>query len=209
LLGNGTSPGTAGLNGINVQSAAEVNLENDVVQYFNDAGINFASSGGTSLNVTHCVIEGNAGGGIVVTGNGSTPHATIDGSEILGRGLDTGGPGVSVSGTARVSILNSTISGNQDGVFSTGAGAVAFVYDSQVVNNLGNGLHATASGAIDASGSTIAMNQLVGVLPAAGGGIGTFGTNILLRNVGGNGTFTGSDGSPQLRIHPIMRPPGR
>ncbi|MBV8432854.1 MAG: right-handed parallel beta-helix repeat-containing protein [Candidatus Eremiobacteraeota bacterium] len=205
LLGGGN--GNAGLNGIRVISGGRVNLEHDDIFGFSQAGVDIEPGALTTVNVIDTVSHSN-GVGMYVLGNGSLPRVSIDHSSFLNNGIGnaTLGNGLTVNGNARVNVTNSILSQNQDGILSEGAGATVFLDATQVVNNTLNGLHATTSGAIDVAGSTIADNQGMGVL-ASGGAIGTFGTNILVRNAGGNGSFSGSDGTPQFRVHPILRPP--
>lgn len=208
LLGNGSAPGNAGINGIRVLSAARVNLSNDTIFGFNNAGIDLEPSAGTLVNINDCVSQNN-GLGMYVLGNASLPRVSVDHTALNNNFVVNGttGNGITVNGTARVNFTNSVSSNNGgDGVFATAAGATIFVGESNVENNLGNGLHTTAGGGIDAAGSNISGNQGVGVLPSTGG-IGTFGTNILIRNAGGNGTFTSSDGTPQIRFRNPSRPP--
>jgi hypothetical protein len=76
--------GSAGTIGINVTTAGQVNVENCYVANFAQAGINFAPSGKAVLNVTDSTIEGNQGGGIIVTGaSGVGARATIDSTNVL------------------------------------------------------------------------------------------------------------------------------
>ena len=62
-LGNGSSPGTAGINGIQFNSGAMLNIDNCKIDGFSNEGIYASTSANAILNVTNTIIT-NAVGGI-------------------------------------------------------------------------------------------------------------------------------------------------
>lgn len=196
------SPDAAGLNGINITSVGAVNIENCTITGFGQAGINFAPNARAWLTVTHTVLENNQGGGVVITGGAAYGvRATIDDTDLLGNwAIPSGvGDGVSVTNYARVSISNSVITDNQDGVFSTGTKARVIVNNSQVENNTANGLHASGGSGIAVTGSSIFANFGYGVLGDTSGSVSTYGNNAVYQNNLGPGTFATPNLSPSNR----------
>jgi len=207
LLGNGSEPNSPGIDGIKTLSAALVNIENCTIFGFGGIGINFVPGNAALMNVSNSVVENDHGGGIVVNGGSIGARASIDHTQAIGNSTSSGtGDGVEATGITRVSITNSNISGNADGVFATGANAIIAVLNSSVVNNWQDGIHASNGGSISAAQTSISINHGIGVVADTGGATGTFGNNIVFSNLGGNGSFTGSSGTPSIRR--FGKPPG-
>ena len=80
-LGNGSSPGTAGINGIQFTSGAMLNIDNCKIDGFSGDGILATTSANAILNVTNTIItNADYGIGLAPSGgalNGSIDHTTI------------------------------------------------------------------------------------------------------------------------------------
>ncbi|MBV8491033.1 MAG: right-handed parallel beta-helix repeat-containing protein [Candidatus Eremiobacteraeota bacterium] len=203
------STGYHGTTGIDVTQVGELTIENCVIDSFGNFGIAFEPSGAGRLSVVGTTVEGNRGGGILVHGATTAASATIDSSQILDNALNPGGttPGIESEGYARVTVSNTTVSGNGDGVLATGSAAHAVVSQSQIVNNFVNGLHAVNRGEIASSSSDISANGNFGVLAETSGVLKSFGNNSEYLNVAGPGTFTSPNVGPTIHNRLFPTPP--
>lgn len=199
-----TSPA---LDGIHVTSAGQVNVENCMISDFGGSGISFAPNTAANLNVTSTTIDGNFGGGIVVQGTANAT-ASIDSSEILNNTNPAGGtgPGIEAAAGTKVSVSNTTVSGNQAGVIVAGGGTQMMIFQSNVVNNHGNGVNAIQNGNAALAFTSVSLNHYAGLASNTGGTIQSFGNNYFFGNGLGAGTFNGPGISPMIQIR---RPPGR
>lgn len=204
-----TQSGEGGTSGVSYQSGGRLAIEDCYITNFTNAGISVAAAAKADLEVTHTTVDGNQGGGIIITATGSgSVHASIDSSQIIGNGALTGAtnPGVEASGLTRVIVSNSNIAENRDGLYATGTGAIMFVTNSSVSNNSANGLHASSSGQIASAQSTIFANALYGVLADTSGTVSSFGNNYVHANSSGSGTFSAPVLSPTIRFR-LPSPP--
>ena len=77
VLGNGSSPSTAGVNGIQFNSGAMLNIDNCKIDGFSDVGISAITSANAILNVTNTIIT-NATYGIGLESSGGALNGSID-----------------------------------------------------------------------------------------------------------------------------------
>ena len=214
LLGNGSNPGSAGTNGIQINTAGSVLVENCVIENFAQNGINNTpTSGGTKLTVKNTILSNNASAGISfqpqngrgllevsdseIFGNqsgivaqptiGQIASVTLDQVKLTGNtqnGLVLGGAGV-VAGTMRNSVAGSN---TLDGVLANADQVFFTVEEFSIVANLSSGIHANSAGTnLNVTASTISGNG-TGV-KATSGSIVSFGNNTLNGN-GSDGAFT-------------------
>ena len=171
------------------------------------------------LTIESCVVQnsfGEYGGGVYNDGSGASSTLTIVDSTISGN-FASGGAGLyndaDNSGSATLSLMNSTISSNTAAFngFRTGGGAGGGIYNSGgtvtisnsiVTNNLagvpdpfalGDGGGILNDGTLTIANSTISSNQAY----VFGGGIESGGTlTITSSTVTDNGAIGGHDGQP-------------
>jgi prepilin-type processing-associated H-X9-DG protein len=168
-------------------------------------GLNFAPSGGATLNVSDSIFYNNGGSGIIVRPTGSG-YANV---HIRNTKFERNANGLFVDGSASSIGINVNISeslavenqGNGIGAFTSAGGAsvTVSVIGSHISGNITNGigaLGATASGAgsaVIAVGSSMITANVNGVATGAAGQIRTYGNNQLLSN-SNNGVFTSNVG---------------
>jgi hypothetical protein len=132
LLGNGTSPGSAGLSGINYLSAAQVVAENCEIYGFNTTGISVSLSATGIMQVLHTQLINNAVGLSATTS----------------------------SGVAIVQVYNSTFVGTNTGGGSTQGGALAG-NNSNVTIGYSNFQDLTYGGQVQAGGILVMDNSFL------------------------------------------------
>ncbi|HEY3862272.1 MAG TPA: right-handed parallel beta-helix repeat-containing protein [Verrucomicrobiae bacterium] len=175
INGIGGTP-SPGLFGINIISAGEVRIENCVIFGFSTNGINFASSGNTTLYVQNCQIH-NCADGIYARNTSGPANIVVESCQIAqchtgffgdantvasirnslfaqntGTGINIAAP------TATASIDNTEVSQNGTGL---AVGGSAIISRDSIINNTGAGLSAAAGGSI----RTIHNNLITGNNP--------------------------------------------
>ena len=118
-----------GLNGVLINSAANVHIVNCAIHGFNTAGINVANStSGVRVDVVHTVVADNAGEGIISKPTGSVGNRIkIDRTRVS----NNGGDGVMANGTVTTGSIKMSIRDSEavhnaaDGYVAFSAGAVA------------------------------------------------------------------------------------
>jgi len=109
LLGNGSNPSGAGLNGIRVLTAAQVVIENCEIYGFGNNGIDVATSANSNVEVLHTQLFNNKANGIGVTSSSGTAFVQVYGSSIVGSNI-SGAPsegGILVGNGGSVAVGNS------------------------------------------------------------------------------------------------------
>jgi hypothetical protein len=172
-LGNGSSPGTAGYNGILFDSAAMLNIDNCKIDGFSNSGILASISANAILNVRNTVITNTAFGlGLNSFGgalNGSIDHTTI---QKISRN------GIGAAGSVYFTVTNSVIvNAAESGVFAN-TGTVLEIDSSSVTNN--NTAFTAAGGTIRISRNNIYDNNTN--FSISGGTIATGGNNFVAVN---------------------------
>jgi hypothetical protein len=177
LLGNGTSPGSAGTIGINITSAAKVNVEHVEIMGFSGRGISDSrTGGGTSLFVKDTDIQNNGSSGVSCAGSGTTMvlenvHTV---GNVYGLGCATGNS---------VVISRSVMSGNTTGGVEADSGANVFI-DNTVI--AGNGTGVVPGGTIVLGNSDIVFNGT-----GISGATSSFGNNRIFGNTSAGTAPTG------------------
>jgi hypothetical protein len=191
-----------GLNGVVIEAAAVVNIEDCVIENFGQNGINDQRTGSGQLFIRNTVLRNNgsssislSGGIQVVPGPGATVTVSVDHSQISGNYFGIVGDGTA-GGTIKATISDSVISGNtEDGVAATTSGpSVWFLVDqTKVTNNAVAGLAAGGSGAEILARNSSVFDNTTGLHTANGGTIYSYGNNSVNGNTT-NGAFTGTIG---------------
>jgi hypothetical protein len=134
LLGNGSAPGNAGINGISVSSAAQVVIENCEIYGFNSNGINVSvGTNNTLVQVLRSQLINNAVGLSATASSG---------------------------GLALVQVYNSTFVGTNTGGTSTQGGALAGA-NSNVTIGYSNFQDLTYGGQVQSGGVLVMDNSFI------------------------------------------------
>ncbi len=182
---NGVQSGTVG---INVVAGKNVSLEHVDIENFTQQCINFQPANSMNLIMYSTNLENCAGGGIKSSTTSGTNRLNIEKSTIQRSGL-----GVQATSNSDVNIHNSMVSNNAGGgVEANGATSLISIDLSTVSNNQVFGVHATASGTMRVTNTSIYFNNGIGMSTDAGSTMLTGNNNWLGANAGGDGTKTGS-----------------
>jgi hypothetical protein len=180
LLGNGGSPSSAGTIGVNITSAATVDLENVTIMGFSQDGVSDTrAGGGTRLFIKDTTIEN-------VSGPGVNAAAAATNSVVLENVRSVGNAVGVMAATGNVVFVNSSvITGNTTAGVEAATGAEVFV-DRTVIAN--NGIGTEPGGTIVLGNSDIGFNT-TGISAATA----SFGNNRLYFNAA-NGVTPTLDG---------------
>jgi hypothetical protein len=160
----------------------------------NNTALGFlATSGRAQLVVSDTEINNNGIGIYINPASGVIVSAMLERLQITNAGLIGGNPALwmtgsgTVAGTLRQSLVGGSTSG---GIVADATGGVFFtVEESSVIDNIGEGIAAAASGVnIDVGNSTLGGNGFA-VVASGGGSLVSFGNNQMSAN-GSNGNFT-------------------
>jgi hypothetical protein len=135
---SGTVGTRVGINGVRVISTTAANtvlyVENSIITDFSNRGISFEANGGGKLYVTDTTIRNCGSSGVVVfPASGSTLiSATLDHVRLQGNA----GSGLVADNGSRVSISNSIVTGNLNGVVAeASAGTSELNADNCIINH--------------------------------------------------------------------------
>jgi hypothetical protein len=178
-------PGGGGTDGIVVQSASKLTVEDSLISGHTGNGISIQSQ--TAVRITNCIIRDNGNNGMLIQG-GAT--ADISSSKLLSNGsiaLLVFGDVVSLTTSAAIS--DSVLSGNTGSGMQVGAdgsiaaAARASITRSTVSDNVSSGVVAfTTGGAAATSILTIGSNMITGNQI----GLDQLGTGAVLETLGNN-----------------------
>jgi len=167
----------SGLNGIELLTGGKLLVENVAIFGFSGQGILFEpSSGASSLSVSNSSVR-SSGGGIYVTGGG-TSSVALNGVVIAGNNR-----GLRADDGANVVVSGSTFVNNAGNAIVAGAvsRAVSVSLDGcSISNSAGSGITANAMSTVRISNDIVTGNSTG--LQAAGGSIVSFGNNRVQGN---------------------------
>jgi hypothetical protein len=131
-----------GLDGIQVNGAGAVFVEDCRIESFGGIGINYQPVGGGKLFVTDTVIRNDAGGGIYIHPSAGGASAVVEHSDVEGNLF-----GLRADDGSQVAVTNSTVAGNtNEGLFAFSASQPASIgLQNDVVAN--NGTNTRTAGA--------------------------------------------------------------
>ncbi len=136
----------AGLNGITIEAAAVVNIEDCVIQNFSQRGIDdIRTGGGTKLFIKNTVVRNNTGAGIVVAAAG-TNSVALENVQSVDNTY-----GIAVATGNHVTISRSMMFGNATAGVEADAGGQVYVDNTEIANN-GTGVEAFGNVALGNSG---------------------------------------------------------
>ena len=171
-----------GTNGIRVQSANRLTLEEVVIDGFTQHGVSLENaSGAFSLVMKKTTVRNNALNGVNTSLSGGAT-ATVFLIETL---IAANGVGFNQNSATAGVIQNSTFTGNTIGIQATGATSVLALKGCLISHN-GTGISAVSSAVIRIGGNIITSNTT----GLAGGDIYTWGGNLVDGNTS-NGTNNG------------------
>ncbi len=182
---NGVQVGTFG---INVLQGTKVSVENVDVENFTSQCINFQPTAAMNLVMYNTNLEACAGGGIKSSAGSGLNRLNIEKSTIQRSGI-----GIQATSNSDIMVHNAMVSNNPSGGIEANGGTSQISIDlSTISNNQAFGVHATATGSIRITNSSIYFTNGVGMLVDTGGAMLTGNNNWLGVNSGGDGSKTGS-----------------
>lgn len=127
-----------GINGIRVQAASRVVIENTVIDGFTQNGIAIATKTPSQVSVHNSTVRNNVGAGI-----SASPESTAD--VAVSRSLIAGnGSGVTAAAGSTVRLSGNTIVHNTTGLSAAGTGKIASAKDNLIDGNGTNGTPTSA-----------------------------------------------------------------
>ncbi len=182
--------GVTGTFGINVLAGKNVALENVDVENFTQQCINFQPTNSMNLIMYNTNLENCAGGGIKSSTTSGTNRINVEKSTIQRSGI-----GVQATSNSDVVIHHSMVSNNAGGGVEANGGSSQISVDiSTVSNNQVFGVHATNSGIMRVTNTSIYFTNGTGMLVDTSGQMLTGNNNWLGGNTSGDGSKTGSVG---------------
>ena len=181
---SGTVGTRTGLNGIRIDNAAQVSIEDCLITDFTQNGIQDRRSTGGRLVVTNTIARNNTGSGIqVVPSSGSVKiDAALD--NVILEGNSTG---LATNNGPALAMKRSTVSNNTGNGLDVEGTAVMGVDNCLVSNNGSTGLVTVGGGTLRVANSDIAHNGA-----AANGTWISFGNNRITGNPGTAPTAAGA-----------------
>jgi hypothetical protein len=143
LLGNGSAPGNAGINGISYSSGAQLVVDNCDIFGFSTNGITMSTNNGI-MEVRNTTFRNNGQNGINAVGNGGTSFVQIYNSSFVGTTVG-GAPsqgGVTAGSASVVTVANSNFQDLSYGAQTTGG---TLLVDSSLFSSTSNGVLTAAS----------------------------------------------------------------
>jgi hypothetical protein len=180
------TPGTG--NGIAFSGGASLYVENCVIDGW-ATGINFGSAG--QLYVKDTTVRNSSQSGLFATAASGTASASVD----LSRFERNGGCGVRAGSGARIAARDSVASGNGNGFCADANGQVS-VLNSQASNNTTAGVAASGAGAVARVANSTVTNNGTGFSNAGGATFQSLGTSLVRGNTADtSGTITTVSGN--------------
>ena len=188
LLGNATNSGNAGLNGVNILSAAKVTIDHCFIDGFGQNGINVApnvsSNPNTQVTINDTTVQNSMGDGLKVSGLSSQVTARV---AVWNSRFFNNNNGVDVLEASAVDVRNSASAGNAKSGFvllATSSTSTLSLSDSQSANNRSYGVRAygVASGTQTAKvflSNVSTSGNVVGVSAAPGNEITSYKNNAI------------------------------
>lgn len=169
ILGNGSNPSGAGINGISFTSGAKLILDHVDINGFNANCIVMANTNIATLSVKDSTMENCAAGAILISPSGVTANAIVSNTSMASsrfgmrvndngkatvfnssasNGIANGFVAVSVSAAAEIDISQSVIAYNPNsGLATSGANAVIRIVNSVLFDN-GIGINTSLGGTV-------------------------------------------------------------
>lgn len=173
-----------GINGVRVASTSAANtvvyVENSIITDFSNRGISFEATSGGKLYVTDTIVRNCGSSGVVIfPSSGSTLiSASLHNVRLLGNGSS----GLVADNGSRVSISNSIINGNLNGVVAEAtAGTAELNVSNCIINHNTTGVLSGPGTVVIRLSDTSAQNNGTGV-NVSSGTVVTYGNNRINGN---------------------------
>jgi len=184
---NGAS---TGIRGVSIIAASSVTIENTVIDGFVTTAVSDTRSGGGKLNILNTSIRNNTGQGILIAPSSGAVKISANLNNV---NVSNSSFGLSVGSAARVSVDNSTFTGNGSGIEAEGPNGGSEVnVDRSTVSNNTTGIQTFTGGTIRLSNTNISFNGTG--ISSSGGSVLSFTNNRLSSN--GAGSAITPIGSP-------------
>jgi len=200
----GVNPPT---NGVRFIAQGTLHIEDTTIRRFNavnSQGISFQPSGAAELYLHNVTVAENGngvtGGGILIQPTGAGGSARVVMINVRAHNNANNGLFINTTGNTAaagiiVDIERSSFSGNTTGIAMTTppatTSATALITDSTVSMNSGTGIVANGGTATARLNNSTVTGNALGLNPAGGSQINSFGTNRVIGNTD-NGVFTGA-----------------
>ena len=157
---SGTVGTRTGINGIRIDSALAVYVEDMMVTSFTQRGLLDQRTAAGKLYVKNSTFRDNGASGLVVSPSAGTAtiDVVIEGSQFIGNAV----AGIAVNNGPRASVKRSVISGNGFGIDSEGSVLTQLRVDDSQVSSNGTGFFQGGSGNIRISNSDVEFNTALG-----------------------------------------------
>jgi hypothetical protein len=154
LLGNGSSPGTAGITGLGYSSGAQVIVDNCAFIGFNTNGISVSLSATGNLLVTNSTFRNNGVNDIGVTTSSGQAVATIVNSSFIGNLSSAGG--VLAGANSVVAVSHSDFTNFQVAVGANGNGNLSI--DNSLFMRNGTAVSSGSGTTVNVTNNTLMFN---------------------------------------------------
>jgi hypothetical protein len=179
-----------GLTGIRFQQGSVLNVENCVIQNFNNFGIEYSTAANSFLLVKDTIIRNTFAGGINIAPTGGIARVTIDNTRVENCTF-----GIKASGNSRTMVNRTVVSSNgADAGFLADGSVAEMNVDNSIAAMNTIGVRARNSALIRLSNTSVIDNINQGLLAEFGGQIHSFKQNRLRGN--------NPDGAFNLSIDP-------
>jgi len=166
-----------GLNGIRYLAGKNVLVDNVSISGFTLSGIEVSLTAAGNLEVKNSTIS-NGPTGIKMTSTAAFALATVTNTTITSTTTNA----VDVGNNSRMTISNSAISNNQNGISATTASGVINVEGCQLAFNNATAINASVSGATIRISNNQIYNNTTGVAIGAGATVNSSGNNRVFAN---------------------------
>jgi hypothetical protein len=184
---SGTVGTRLGINGIRIDNAAQVSIEDCLITDFTQIAIRDQRTTGGRLTVTNTVARNSTNSGLLILPSSGSTKIDVAISNSIFEGSATG---IAAANGPAVAIKSSTISNNTGNGLDSEGTAVMTADNCMVSSNGSNGLFTTGGGTLRVSNTDIANNAT-----AASGAWTSFGNNRITGPAGTAPTAAGAASS--------------
>ncbi len=192
LLGNGSNPSAAGINGISFTNGARLILDHIDVNGFSNNCVVMANTNDAMLSINNSTLENCGAGAILIAPSGATANAFVTNTVMTDSKF-----GLRVNDNGKAAVFNSSASDGVSNGFvavSVSAAAEIDIADSIISNNPNSGVATAGTNAVVRLFNTAIFENGTGINTSQGGSVVSFtpATNALA----GNGTAGAPNGTP-------------
>ena len=182
---SGTVGTRLGVNGIRIDNAAQVSIEDCLITDLSQNGIRDQRANGGRLTITNTITRNNTNSGILIVPSSGSTKIDVAINNVVSEG---NGAGLAANNGPAIAIKNSTISNNTGNGLDAEGTSVVTADNCMIANNGAAGLITVAGGTLRVSNSEIANNAV----QAASGAWTSFGNNRITGTAGTAPTAAGA-----------------